>query len=154
MARRKPVQHERTEQAHVIKLYRSIGATVYVLGTTRSRGSRCPHCHQFVPNTDHGTHQTPGISDLVVVLPPTHRASQRRAELLFHEVKARHGRMSTEQQTFRDLVLSTGTAHHVVGGLDAAIEFLVRAGRVRTESFPHYRTAALTDQQGATPCEE
>lgn len=130
-------QPERTEQQHVVKLYRSIGAAVYVLGTTRQRGERCPHCKAFVPNTDHGTHQTPGVPDLFVFLPPAPRIS-RVPELLFHEVKAPRGRMSDEQKAFREACLQSSTAH-VVGGLDAAIEFLVRTGRARTESFPYYR---------------
>ncbi len=136
MAQRRK-QPERTEQAHVIKLYRSIGAAVYVIGTTRKRGEICPHCKTFVPNTDHGTRQTPGLADLLVFLAPHPRVSFA-PELLFHEVKAPRGRMSDEQKAFREACIQASVAH-VVGGLDAAIEFLVRTGRARTESFPHYR---------------
>lgn len=135
MARRHPL--EKTEQANVVQLYRSIGATVFVSGTTRRKGDRCPSCKAFVPNRDHGTHQTPGIPDLFVFLPPAPRISST-PEPLFHEVKAVGGRLRPEQQQFRERCLDAGVLH-VVGGLDAAIEFLVRTGRARTESFPHYR---------------
>ena len=134
VARRQP---ERTEQAHVIKLYRAIGATVFVMGTSRRKGARCPQCQAFVPNRDHGTHQTPGIPDLFVLLPPVPRVSST-PEPLFHEVKAPGGRLRPEQQQFRAQCLDAGVLH-VVGGLNAAIEFLVRTGRARPESFPHYR---------------
>ncbi len=135
MARRHPL--EKTEQANVVKLYRSIGATVFVSGTTRRKGDRCPQCKAFVPNRDHGTHQTAGIPDLFVFLPPAPNRSST-PEPLFHEVKAVGGRLRPEQQQFRQQCLASGVLH-VVGGLDAAIEFLVRTGRARTESFPHYR---------------
>lgn len=129
--RRKPVQREKTEQAHVVKLYRSIGAAVYIMGTRRRAGDF------------QGTMQTPGIPDLMLFLPPVPGKTMEPA-LLFHEVKAARGRLSAEQKAFRDACRAAGV-FHVVGGLDAAIEFLVRTGRARTESFPHYRRPEIPD---------
>lgn len=149
MAPRRRQQPERAEQAHVIRLYRTVGGKVYVIGTTRKKGERCPHCHQFVPNTDHGTHQTPGLADLLVFFED--RVIEGRGTvpgaLLFHEVKAPRGRLSDDQKVFRALCAATATAH-VSGGLDAAIEFLVRTGRARTESFPHYRQPKPAGPEG------
>ena len=129
----------KAEQQHVVALYRSVGAQVYVLGTTRRRGDRCPSCHAFVPNRDHGTHQTPGVADLAVFLP--HR-SDDPARFLWHEVKAGSGRLSADQVIFRDWCVATGI-EHVVGGLDAAIAYLVRIGRARVDQFTHYRTTRM-----------
>lgn len=144
MAIRRRQQSERTEQANVIKLYRAVGGKVYVIGTTRKKGERCPHCKQFVPNTDHGTHQTPGLADLLVFF---ETRGDVPGAVLFHEVKAARGRLSDDQKVFRALCQATATAH-VVGGLDAAIEFLVRTGRARTESFPHYRLPKPAGDEG------
>lgn len=127
----------KAEQQHVVALYRSVGAQVYVLGTTRRKGDRCPSCHAFVPNRDHGTHQTPGVADLAVFLP--HRGADDPARFVWHEVKAGSGRLSREQAIFREWCTAT-ELEHVVGGLDAAIAYLVRIGRAKTTQFPHYRT--------------
>lgn len=126
----------KAEQQHVVALYRSVGAQVYVLGTTRRKGDRCPHCQAFVPNRDHGTHQTPGVPDLAVFLPPK---GAEPARFVWHEVKAGSGRLSGDQTIFRDWCTATDS-EHVVGGLDAAIAYLVRVGRAKTTQFPHYRT--------------
>jgi len=65
---RRPVQHEKGEQAGGIKLLRTLGATVYTFGTRRSRGKACPRCGTFVPEHQ-GTRQTPGIPDVFAFLP-------------------------------------------------------------------------------------
>jgi hypothetical protein len=77
------------------------------------------------------------VSDLIVFLAasPDH---VHPACVVFHEVKAPGGRLSPDQIAFREACLSAGVAH-IVGGLDPAIAFLVRTGRARSDSFPHYR---------------
>lgn len=130
MARaRQPRVPEKTEQAHVVQLLRSIGCRVWVAGTRRPRGDY------------QGTCQTPGLPDLVAFLPPHQRG------VLFVEVKARGGRLSPDQVEFRKLALDCHAAalgvHHVVGGLEAVIVYLVSLGLVRAESFPHYRLTAM-----------
>lgn len=125
----------KAEQKHVAALYRTVGADVYELGTTRSRGGRCLKCGAFVPNRDMSTRQTPGIPDLLVFLPT------RGAEptlMLWHEVKAGSGRLSADQQKFRSWC-QAAHVEHVTGGLDAAIAYLVGHGRLRADQVPHYR---------------
>lgn len=121
---------ERAEQQHIVQLARTVGAKVWVLGTTRRRGDF------------HGTMQTPGISDLVLFLP---RRDMRDTtlppmgrELVFFEVKAHGGRLCPEQQDFRQQCLAAG-ATHLVGNLDTFIAFLIDRGLARRESFPAYR---------------
>jgi hypothetical protein len=57
---------ERVQQAHIIRLVRTIGGVVYVLGTVRRRGDY------------QGTMQTPGISDLLVFLPVRAHVAEER----------------------------------------------------------------------------
>jgi hypothetical protein len=117
------VNPERVEQAHVARLLRTIGATVYVLGVTRKRG-------------DHpGTMQSRGLPDLLAFLP---RGNLRAVQLLVVEVKAERGRLSPEQEDFRDHCRAADVAH-VVGGLDAVIAWLVANGYLRRDQVPHYR---------------
>ena len=115
-------QPEKTEQAAIVRLLRGLGASVYVLGTHRRRGD--------YP----GTMQTPGISDLVVFLP-------RERGVLFVEVKAPKGRLRPEQAEFRRLCLACLSAqvHHVVGGLDAVIGYLIGVGLLKSTQVAHYR---------------
>lgn len=137
---------EKVEQAHLVQLYESFGGKVYQLGTRRKRGERCPHCKGFVPNTDHGTHQTPGVSDLLVFLPTNPRLRAGSVELVFHEVKrAKGGRLSPDQQAFGEWCIRACQAH-VVGGLDAGIAFLISTGRASRTQFAHYRVRQEVSQ--------
>lgn len=109
---------ERVAQRQIVHLLRSVGAQVWVLGTTRRRG-------------DHpGTMQTPGICDVVAFVP--------RAGLLMVEVKAKGGRLRPEQSHFRDCCREHHVAH-VVGGVDEVIAWLVGQGILRADALPWYR---------------
>lgn len=127
---------ERVEQALGVQLLRSIGATPYVLGTTRPKGDRP------------GTFQTVGIADVIVLLP-------RAMGVLFWEAKSKGGRMRPEQAHLRDLCLACTAAgrgvYHCVGPYDALIDTLCTLGLVRPEQFAHYRapkpTPAKTSQE-------
>lgn len=118
-----PRVSEKTEQAHIVQLLKSIGAAVYVLGTRRPRGDYA------------GTCQTPGIPDLLAFLPSR---IDRLTRLLFVECKAAGGRLRPEQLDFRTLCECAQVAH-VVGGLDAVIAWLVAERYVKADAFPHYR---------------
>lgn len=115
---------ERTEQAGIVKLLRSIGGAVYVFGTTRRKGDY------------QGTMQTPGIPDLEVFLPPAGGLSENT--LLKIEVKAPHGRLSPAQQHYRDHCIAA-CVPHIVGGLDDVIAWLVKHGYLKLAQAPHYR---------------
>lgn len=114
---------EKAEQAHGVQLLRSIGATVYVLGTVRAKGD--------FP----GTRQTPGIADVLAFLPV--RGEPGRVFLAW-ECKAVGGRLRPEQVEFKDLCDQAEIAH-VVGPFDALIAWLAVRGYVKAESFSHYR---------------
>jgi hypothetical protein len=104
---------ERTEQAEIVKLLRMLGASVYVLGTTRRKG-------------DHpGTMQTPGIPDLWVVFPSTRQGLEWTA--LWIEVKAEKGRLSRAQQRFQNECFWSSTTH-LVGGLDVVVAWCQKHG--------------------------
>ncbi len=119
------IQREKVEQAHIVQLLRTIGGRVYVLGTRRRRGDF------------QGTMQSPGVPDLMAFLPArAHLAGAPR--FVFIECKATGGRLRPEQQVFRDECTSAGLAH-IVGDLDAVIAWLVAAGYVTAQQFPHYR---------------
>lgn len=155
--RRKPVQREKVEQAHIVQLLATLGAKVYVLGTHRRQ-------------TDfHGTMQTPGLQDLQAFLPrkvagapvcakcrhvmngqgdmctpPECRCVCEAVplrELVFVECKAAGGRLRPEQRELRELCLLAGVAH-VVGGLDAVIAWLLGRGYLKQSQVPHYRLPA------------
>jgi hypothetical protein len=123
----RPRVPERVEQEHIKRLLRSVGGQVYVMGTTRRRGDYG------------GTMQTEGIPDLMAFLPRrgSDVASTQRT-FLFVECKARGGRLRPEQVQFRELCLDADVAH-VVGDLDAVIEWLAARGYVKADSVPHYR---------------
>ena len=110
---------ERIVQRQVVHLLRSLGGEVWVLGTVRPRGD--------TP----GTRQTAGIGDLFCCL---------RGRALWVEVKAAGGKLRPEQQQFRAAVLQT-PCHHVVGGVDEVIAWLVGEGLLRADCVPHYRLA-------------
>lgn len=117
---------ERVVQSQIVATLRTIGAAVYVLGTKRRKGDY------------QGTMQTPGISDLVVFLPPRTR---QRWVLLFVEAKAHGGRLSPEQKVFRDLCVNADVAH-VAGNLDAVIGWLMANDYLKANQIPHYRLPA------------
>lgn len=113
-------QPERAEQAAIVSLLRKVGASVYVLGTTRAKGDF------------QGTRQTPGLGDLFCVLPMprTSPPSPFGCTPLWIEVKAPNGRPSEAQKIFR-LDCQRAGLHHVLGGVDAVIAFLAEGGWVR-----------------------
>lgn len=138
-SRRRPAQPrlpripEKAVQASIVKLLRSIGAAVYVLGTTRRRGDY------------QGTMQTPGIPDLYVVFPSRYKdktGKLHRAEVapdhsfgvgpvhVWVEVKSKAGRLSSAQQRFKNWHLFTGP-EHIVGGIDEVIAWLKCGGWVK-----------------------
>lgn len=118
---RPPVVPEKVEQAHIVRLLRSLGGQVYVLGTHRRRG-------------DHpGTMQTPGLPDLIAFLP-------RIPGVLCVEVKSARGRLRPEQAAFRASCLAIGPpVYHVVGGLNAVLAQLVALGLLRADQVPAHR---------------
>lgn len=143
MSRRKPVQRERGEQQAGFDLLTSLGAKVYVLGTTRAK--KCWQCGAVTK--DFSTRQTPGISDVYAILPvPRHHADHGvfSGRLLWWEAKApagpgvRAGVASKDQEDFRAFVLEAG-GEHVLGPLDALFEFLIAGGWLLEKNVPHYR---------------
>jgi hypothetical protein len=126
-------QPERAEQASGVQLLRAVGARVWVLGTTRPKGD--------YP----GTRQTPGICDVVAVLP-------RGMGVLFWEVKAVGGRFRPDQLVFREAVESCmggGSKVFYCGGpCQALVGPLTGLGLVKPDALPHYRRA--TPQEATT----
>lgn len=128
------LQHpERHEQKAIVGLLTSLGAKVYVLGTTRKKGDF------------QGTMMSPGLPDLLVFLPyPKHYAEWpgteplRARTLLVIECKAKKGRLRPEQAEFQEMC-HKADVHHVVGGLDVVIAFLIAFGFIKAENVPHYR---------------
>lgn len=128
-----PVQREKVEQAHIVQLLKLVKAEVYVLGTRRRAGDY------------QGTMQTPGLPDLLAFLPDRLNGASQRVPV-FIECKAPGGRLRPEQRDFRALCLMAGIAH-IVGDLDAVIAFLIGAGYVTANQFPHYR-----QPKASVPC--
>ena len=119
---------ERVVQQQIVHLLRSLGAQVWVLGTTRRRGDY------------HGTMQTPGICDVVAFVP--------RAGLLMVECKAKGGRLRPEQSHFRACCREHGVAH-VVGGVDEVVAWLVGQGILRADAVAHYRGSPESANEAA-----
>lgn len=119
---------ERVVQQQIVHLLRSLGAQVWVLGTVRPRGD--------TP----GTRQTPGIGDLFACL---------RGRALWVECKAAGGRLRPEQAVFRAAVRET-PCHHVVGGVDEVVAWLVAQGILRADAVAHYRVAAKPPREGVS----
>ena len=120
---------EKAEQAHIIQTIRTLGGTVYEIGTKRPKGDY------------QGTRQTPGIPDLVVFLPLTKMGPDGCCTVwrqVWIEVKAAGGRLRPEQAAFRDLSLAA-CVDHIVGGLDAVIAWLMREGYLNRDQVAHYR---------------
>jgi hypothetical protein len=106
-------QPEKAEQSAIVQLLRTIGASVYVIGTKRAKGDY------------QGTRQTPGIPDLYVFLPSTPKHVGGIA--VWIEVKAEGGRLSVAQIGFEVRCRLAG-AVHLVGGRDMLIDFLKQNG--------------------------
>ena len=119
-------QPERAEQANIVRLLKSVGATTYVLGTTRRKGDY------------HGTMMSAGLPDVLAFTP-----TPRSMCLLAIEVKAPGGRLRPEQRTFRDLC-ALASVDHIVGGLDAVTDWLIARGVLRDR-----HTRALTQDKRA-----
>ncbi len=121
-----------------------LGGRVYVSGTRRSRGRKCPTCQTFVAEHQ-GTRQTPGIPDLEVFLPlpPRRRAAGDTSRVLLKvECKRTGERMTDDQVAYARLTTSAGI-HHVAGDLNAVLAWAVQEGYVRAENVPHYRQASV-----------
>lgn len=127
--RGKPVRLEKHEQADGVRLLRSLGATVYVLGTVRPRGDR--------PSTM----QTPGLADVEAFLPrPRLGAGQfNPARLVKWEVKrSAGGKVRPEQIEYRQHCIDAGV-DHVIGDLNALMAWLVGKGYLAADQLPHDR---------------
>ena len=126
MTRRQP---ERAEQRAIVQLLCALGCPVWTLGTHRRHGDY------------HGTMQSPGLPDLLAFLP-------RGMGLLVVEVKSPKGRLRPEQEVFRNACLaceSPWQVHHVVGGLDAVIGYLIQLGLLQSQDVAHYRVTASAE---------
>lgn len=127
---------EKVVQEHVKQALRAVGATVYTIGRPPRRDA-----------THKGTGQTPGIPDLLAHLPDSPLTNiggmsgvpVMHAHQLWVEVKAKGGRLSQEQASFRDFCELAGIAH-IVGGLDDVLAYLVEYGYVKETA--HYRHSA------------
>lgn len=111
---------ERVVQQQIVHLLRSLGAQVWVLGTTRRRGDY------------HGTMMSPGLPDLIASV---------RGHMLMVECKAAGGRLRPEQRVFQQACQDCGVAH-VVGGVDEVVAWLVAQGILRADAVAHYRRPA------------
>lgn len=127
---------EKTEQAHIVQLARSVGCWVAVIGTVR-RGAKCDQCGAFVRG-HMGTQQTEGIPDLEIWLPERASTVRGQRELVKWETKASDGRLSQEQCEYRDLCAVAGVTWGF-GTFAAFEQFLVARGLVKADNVPHYR---------------
>jgi hypothetical protein len=116
-------QPERAAQRAIVQLLSQVGCRVWVLGTTRPRGDF------------RGTCQSPGLPDLIAHLPGG-------GGVLFVEVKAGKNTLRPEQRDFRQLCLLCAApfgVHHIVGGLDNVIAYLVKLGLLKADQVASYR---------------
>ncbi len=123
------VQREKGEQQGIVKLLRSLGATVYVIGTRRRRGDY------------QGTMMSPGLPDLEVFLPlsPVLKGSagpRVGVRLIKIEVKAPGGRLRPEQRAYQALCVAADI-DHIVGGLDDVIAWLIAQRYLRSDQVSH-----------------
>jgi len=129
--RPRPSKPEAGEQNAGVQLLRFLKAAVYVSGTRRPKGEY------------QGTRQTPGIPDVMAILP-------NLAGVVFWEAKASGGRMSPEQLAFRVIVEQYEEAglpvYHVLGGSGALVALLLRLGLVKADQVPHYRLVPVNKQ--------
>ena len=105
-------QPERAEQRAILDLLKLVHAEVWVLGTVRKRGD-WP-----------GTRQTPGLPDIIAVMPDTPKWFPT---LVMIEVKAVHGQLSIPQERFR-AACERAEVEHIVGGVDAVLAWLRARG--------------------------
>jgi hypothetical protein len=124
---RRPMNDEKAEQASIVNLTGQLGGRVYTLGSRRA--TCCGVCGS--PSTDRSTRQTEGLGDLAIYLPPP-RGSTAWV-FLWIECKGREGTLTEAQVAFREI---NAAAHvtHLVGGLDAFLDFLEAGGWVRTRA--------------------
>jgi hypothetical protein len=124
---------EKTVQSQIVHLLRSLGASVYVIGTVRRKGDW------------HGTMMSPGICDVLAFVQC--RDAYRFVAI---EVKAGRGRLRPEQAQFQ---AHCQAAHieHVVGGLDAVIAWLEVHGCLITTIEPTQTTPAITRAETRHP---
>ncbi len=125
----RPLADEKSEQASIVNLAGHLGARVYTLGTVRA--TCCGVCGS--PSTDRGTRQTEGLGDLAIYLPPPPRRPGGAWAFLWIECKGRGGTLSEAQVAFRAINQAAQVAH-VVGGLDAFVEFLEAGGWLRART--------------------
>jgi len=116
---RLPVRSERVEQAHIIQVARTLGARVYVLGTTRRRGD--------YP----GTMQTAGLPDLWMVWPHAWWTLPAGTGLWW-EVKRVGGTRSPAQVQFAEECVLAGVPYGW-GDCDAFIRWCREHGLLRGE---------------------
>jgi hypothetical protein len=140
MAKRR--QPEREIQQQIVRLLKSLGADVWVLGTTRRRGDY------------QGTMMTAGIPDLYVVMPEhswitefgkapesTRSVATVLPTALWIEVKSPTGRLTAAQKHFQVRCISAGV-RHVAGGLDEVYGWLVGNGYLRPDQVSRERSAS------------
>lgn len=125
--RRRP---EDIEQTGIINLIRSLGGKHYTLGTRRRKGD-----HQ-------GTMQTPGIGDVYGFLPPPRTRPNDPWSAFWVECKAPGGRMSEAQKEFQAYCGKAGV-HHIVGGIDVFIGWLIAGGWLGSDQVAHYRVPTV-----------
>ena len=104
---------EKQVQSAIVKLLRSLGAKVYVLGHPSPNDGR----------TFRGTAQTPGLPDLLVYL-------GKGLDELTVEVKARGGKLRPAQVEFEYLRRNAGQ-DHLVGGVDEVVAWLTAHGYLK-----------------------
>jgi len=126
----RPLADEKSEQASIVNLTAQLGGRVYTLGTVRA--TCCGVCGS--PSTDRGTRQTEGLGDLAIYLPPPPRRPGGAWAFLWIECKGRGGTLTEAQVAFRAINQAAQVAH-VVGGLDAFLEFLEAGGWVRPREW-------------------
>lgn len=111
---------EKVEQQHIVQFIRSLGGSVYILGTKRRA-------------TDYqGTNQTPGVPDLIAFLGHRH---------MYIEVKRHGGKMSPPQVAFRQQCLKAGVSH-IVGTYNDVVVTFLEWGVLTWASVPSYRQPA------------
>ena len=104
---------EKSEQAAIVKLLKTLNASVYILGTRRKRGDF------------QGTRQTPGLPDLWTFMPANALAPCGVG--VWIEIKTIVGRLRPEQAKFREDCRRAGIAH-LVGGVDTVVQWLRQGG--------------------------
>lgn len=122
-----PQQSEKAIQAQIVNLIRRIGGTVNVIGRPSPADGR----------THRGTGQTPGLPDLYAFLPLRVGVPMQGVWI---EVKAKRGKLRPEQRLFMEMCHAANVPH-VVGGLDAVIDYLQAGGWVTADAGPMARTA-------------